>query len=251
MPLTQTHTSFHRPDATTRPRRLPPSASVDVLAGWPRGECHNLAHMGFTCTEHAGSPGGASPARILTGLLPVLAFLPPLLLAAQAGCGEAATEPLDAAMPEADAQPDSTQPAFAHPALVLRILDGDTIEVDFLDQTHKIRFKGVDTPEMHPSPEPYAEEATHFTTDHVPPMTIIGLEFDDEACGSVPIPSTCLDIYGRLLAYIRTPEGDDLNALLLENGLARVYTEADFARKAEYLQIQSQAQAAGVGLWSQ
>lgn len=194
--------------------------------------------------SRCGSVEGPARVRwtlLLWGLL--------LSVTAGSGCGGPATEPVDASGPDASVQNDSAEPVFAHPARVLRILDGDTIEVDFEGQTHKIRFEGVDTPEMHPSPEPFAEEATHFTTDHVPPTTVVGLEFDDEACGSAPIPSTCLDIYDRLLAYIRTPAGEDLNALLLANGLARVYTAADFDRKAAYLQIESQAQAAAVGLW--
>lgn len=209
--LSATPAPSHRPNAVTPPR--------------PQAPSHPLLDL------------------LLSGML--LAAIP------LAGCGDTGTDPADAAPPDAAVDADSAAPVFPHPARVLRILDGDTIEVDFQGETHKIRFEGVDTPEMHPSPEPYAVEATQFTTNHVPPTTIIGLEFDDEACGTLPIPSTCLDIYDRLLAYVRTPAGEDLNALLLENGLARVYTAADFARKAEYLQIEAQAQAAGVGLWGQ
>ncbi len=150
----------------------------------------------------------------------------------------------------ADAAPDAEAPDFPFPARVLRVVDGDTLKVEFLGRDLRIRLMGVDTPELGPPPEAYADEAHHFTIDHAPPAYTVGLEFDDDRCGEIPFPDTCFDIYDRMLAYIRTPEQHDLNALLLEAGLARVYDQTSFVRKTEYLQIQSQAQADGVGIWS-
>jgi micrococcal nuclease len=164
-----------------------------------------------------------------------------------AACSDPAEATEDAGLP--DAAPDAEAPGFPFPARVLRVVDGDTLEVEFLGRDLRVRLMGVNTPELGPPPEAYADEAHHFTIDHAPPTYTVGLEFDDDRCGEIPFPDPCFDIYDRLLAYIRTPEQQDLNALLLEAGLARVYDQTSFGRKTEYLQIQSQAQTDGVGIW--
>jgi len=160
------------------------------------------------------------------------------------GCGDDGATPVDAALPDSAA--DASGPHFDHPARVLRVIDGDTIVVSFLDQEIKIRFMGVNCPELTPTPEPYAEAAREFTIDHAQPTFTVGLEFDDESCGTIPFPDTCFDTYNRMLAYIRTPTEEDLGALLLENGLACVYLpNQDFQRRSYYLELESQAAGKG------
>ena len=163
------------------------------------------------------------------------------------GCSDDGSQAQDAAVP--DAAPDADLPDFPNPARVLRVIDGDTIEVRFREREITVRLLGVNTPELNPSPEPYANEARQFTIDHAPPTFTVGLEFDDPDCGVIPFPSSCFDIYDRMLAYVRTPDEEDLNALLLENGLARVFNSEDFDRKNSYLQLESQAQSQGLGIW--
>ena len=148
---------------------------------------------------------------------------------------------------EVDADPKAQ---FEHPAEVLRVIDGDTIVVYFNGVSQKIRFKGVNAPEMEPTPEPCATEARDTTAYYAPLRSWIGLEFDDEPCASPDPPDGCRDIYGRLLAYIRTASGADLGAILLSSGLARVYEAADFSRKAEYEALQAEAQRSGLCIWS-
>jgi endonuclease YncB( thermonuclease family) len=164
------------------------------------------------------------------------------------GCPGPAPATPDAAV---DAAVDAAPDPFDHPARVLRVIDGDTIEVEFQSATLRVRFWGVDTPELGPPAEPWADEARLMTLQNATPATTIGLEFDDEACGTVPFPSTCFDLYDRMLAYVRTAQGYDLNAMLLAGGLATVYEPATFDRKASYLALQAEAQAEGLGLWSQ
>ena len=136
---------------------------------------------------------------------------------------------------------------------VVRVIDGDTIEVDMEGVTERVRMKGVDTPELHPQdnpsvPEPYAEAARAYTSTHV--GTEVDLEFDSR-CGATPLVG-CRDAFDRLLAYVRIVDGSDLGASLLAEGLARVYVYQgeSFDRKALYLELQAQAQADSVGLWS-
>ncbi len=54
--------------------------------------------------------------------------------------------------------------------------------------------------------------------------------------------------YGRYLAYVYV-NGTDFNALLVKNGLARVYKEGEFRKKAYYLQLEEIARSNKTGLW--
>lgn len=146
---------------------------------------------------------------------------------------------------------DSPPDFMKFPAKVSEIVDGDTIYVRYLEKRIKVRFLGVNTPETYGTVEYYGPEAKQYTRDRLPLSSWVGLEFDDERCGSVSPPSSCYDVYGRLLAYIRTLDNQDHCAQLVVNGYARVYTNEDFARKTYYLQLQDEAIAAHRGLWSQ
>jgi hypothetical protein len=52
-----------------------------------------------------------------------------------------------------------------------------------------------------------------------------------------------------VLAYVTTPDGNDLGALLLREGLARVYTAESFSRKNDYLRLEREALTQGTGIW--
>ena len=58
------------------------------------------------------------------------------------------------------------------------------------------------------------------------------------------------DRHGRLLAYVRLPDGRLLNRLLLEEGLVIVYRRFDFERKDDFLAAETEAKRRGVGLWA-
>ncbi len=55
--------------------------------------------------------------------------------------------------------------------------------------------------------------------------------------------------YGRYLAYVYLENGTDFNALLVKNGLARVYKEGKCRKEAYYLQLEEIARANKTGLW--
>ena len=102
-------------------------------------------------------------------------------------------------------------------ATVLRVIDGDTIEVSMNGREERVRLIGVDTPEtVHPEigVEPFGPEASAFTKRHLPPGTQVRLELDVQQ----------RDRYGRLLAYLYLPDGRMLNELLLQEGLAQLLT---------------------------
>ncbi len=152
---------------------------------------------------------------------------------------------------DAELAVDADLSMFDHPARVLQVIDGDTIRVSFHGEITTIRFIGVDAPELTPEPEPFGREAENYVRHHVPILSWIGLEFDDEACSEAVRPEHCNDVYDRLLAYIRTSRDEDLGLMLLAVGLARVYTYGDFGRKDEYIEMENYARNLGVGIWSQ
>jgi endonuclease YncB( thermonuclease family) len=137
-----------------------------------------------------------------------------------------------------------------YPATLIQVIDGDTVLVRYNDEQIKIRFNCINTPETYPVEEPWGPEAKQFTISHLVVNSWIGLEFDDPNCASTTPPAECFGDYDRLLAYIRTPNDEDLGALLTYNGLADVYTNSTCSRKSAYLQYLYDAQAANRGMWS-
>lgn len=124
---------------------------------------------------------------------------------------------------------------------VLRVVDGDTIEVMFQGKKEDIRFIGVDTPEtVHPSKpvQPYGPEASAFTKAQLTGKQV-GLEFDVEQ----------RDKYGRLLAYVWL--GDQMfNRTLVQEGYAQVATFPPNVKHVdEFTALQKEARAAKRGLW--
>lgn len=127
-------------------------------------------------------------------------------------------------------------------AQVVRVLDGDTVDVLIEGAPTRIRLINVGTPELS-SPIPcvnaLASQAKAFTAGLVLDQ-VVGLEFDVAR----------LDVYKRLLAYVYV--GDlMLNRLLLEQGLAYVATVRPNVRYREvFLALQRAAKAAKVGMWA-
>ena len=122
-------------------------------------------------------------------------------------------------------------------AVVTRIIDGDTIEVDIAGILYRVRYIGIDTPERN---QPGYDEATLANRDLVGGRTV-ELEKDISE----------IDRYGRLLRYVWV-NGEMVNALLVESGYAQVVTyPPDVKYQAEFLELQRQAQQEGLGLWTQ
>lgn len=120
-------------------------------------------------------------------------------------------------------------------ALVTRVVDGDTVEVETGD---KVRYLLVDAPEMPDSC--YAGEAAAFNASLVEGREV-SLAYDEAGCR---------DWYGRVLAYVLVG-GQEVNRLLVERGYACVYVlpPAGESREAEFWAWQDQAIQARRGLW--
>lgn len=142
--------------------------------------------------------------------------------------------------------PESPPSAVAPPALiteakVIRVIDGDTIEVDIDGKSYKVRYIGIDTPEtVHPTrgEEPYGKEACAKNRELVEGK-VVRLEKD--------VSET--DKYDRLLRYVWV---SDLmvNAELVRLGYAQVTTyPPDVKYQDLFLKLQREAREAGRGLW--
>jgi micrococcal nuclease len=133
---------------------------------------------------------------------------------------------------------------------VVRVIDGDTIEVVFDDgAVDTVRLLGIDTPETFSpnKPNEYGGITDIACLDKWGAQATT--DVTDTLFGEVVILSRdARDSFGRLLAYVEF-EGRDFNAALVEEGLARVYTEGESSREAEYLALQEAARRETVGLW--
>jgi micrococcal nuclease len=123
--------------------------------------------------------------------------------------------------------------------LCVRVVDGDTIE---LDGGEHVRLIGVDTPESvdpRRPVEPFGKEASAFTRRMAEGKTV-RLEFEEET----------VDTYGRTLAYVYLPDGTLLNREIIRQGYGHAYTRFPFRYEREFVILERQARAAGRGLWA-
>ena len=124
---------------------------------------------------------------------------------------------------------------------MVRVVDGDTIHVRLADRVEKIRYIGVNTPEIHHptrGEEPGGREAAEVNRRIVAGRRV-RLELDVRT----------RDRYGRLLAYVWV--GDLMvNAELVRLGYAQVMTVPPNVKHQErFVKLQREAREAGRGLW--
>ena len=126
---------------------------------------------------------------------------------------------------------------------VKEVTDGDTV---ILDNGQRVRYLGLDTPETRKhildswvyQPQPFAEEAKEFNKKLVEGKNV-KLEFDIER----------KDNYDRLLAYCFV-DGVFVNAMLLEEGLAVLYTRTPNVKYVDLLvAAQKKARVDKKGIW--
>lgn len=125
------------------------------------------------------------------------------------------------------------------------VIDGDTIKIEYNGSTEKVRLLLVDTPETnHPSlgEQPFGQDAKEFTKQLLKDKKTVYLEFD----------VSYRDKYKRLLAYVYTDEGINIQEELLKNGLARVaYIYEPNTKHVDWFEtVQRTAQQQAIGIWS-
>ncbi|MDP2675839.1 MAG: thermonuclease family protein [Dehalococcoidia bacterium] len=147
------------------------------------------------------------------------------------------------ALPTVTAPPavGSPTPGGLQQALVVRVVDGDTIDVLIGGEKMRLRYIGVDTPETVDPRRPvgcFGKEASTRNRELVEGKTV-GLEKD--------VSET--DRYGRLLRYVWL-DGGMVNVRLVEEGYATASTFPPDVRHADlFASLQAQARDQGRGLW--
>jgi micrococcal nuclease len=122
-------------------------------------------------------------------------------------------------------------------AYVIQVIDGDTIEVFLNEGTHRLRYIGIDSPEIG---KPYVDDATEANRRMVEGQTV-------ELEGDV----TNIDQYGRLLRYVYLSDGTFVNAELVKLGFAYAVAYPPDVKFQELLsEAESEAVKAGIGLWT-
>lgn len=161
-----------------------------------------------------------------------------LLVACQAGAAPATTS--DGIAPHGPTQQ----------ATVTQIVDGDTIHVEMDGVEYRVRYIGIDAPEIahdnNPG-EPLGDEATQANADLVEGATVT-LEKD----------TSDTDQFGRLLRYVWLTSDDAgsvrwtmVNLELAAEGMADVKTyRPDTYWQQVLQQAEDQAKAAELGIWA-
>jgi micrococcal nuclease len=128
------------------------------------------------------------------------------------------------------------------PAYVVRVVDGDTINVEIEGEFFRVRYIGIDAPES-------------VRPDH--PVEWMGLEASEANQRLVDGRAVLLekdvsetDEYGRLLRYVFLEDGTFVNAELVRLGYASAVTyPPDVRRQEELLAMERDAREAERGLW--
>jgi endonuclease YncB( thermonuclease family) len=130
-------------------------------------------------------------------------------------------------------------PRTARKTTVARVVDGDTVE---LAGGEKARLIGMNTPESVDPRRPvqaFGKEASNFAKNLLEGKEVL-----------VEPGRTPKDKYGRGLYWIWLPDGRFVNAYLVQQGYAQVYTFSDNPDHAPLLvACQQEARVAERGLW--
>jgi micrococcal nuclease len=146
--------------------------------------------------------------------------------------------------PEIETQPEKPK-AGVELYRVVKVIDGDTIDLDINGQTERIRLIGMDTPE---------------TVDPRKTVECFGKEASNKAKEMLTAKSVKIaadptqdnrDKYKRLLRYVYLEDGTNFNKLMISEGYAHEYTYyVPYQLQVEFKAAQKDAEENERGLWS-
>lgn len=118
-------------------------------------------------------------------------------------------------------------------AQVIRILDGDTMEVLFNDRPVRIRLSHIDCPEVRKS-QPFSSRAKQALSALCYAQLVV-------------VHAEDYDFYGRLLAVVENEQKQIVNQELVRQGMAWHYKR--YSSDVKYADLEIQAREHRVGLW--
>lgn len=127
---------------------------------------------------------------------------------------------------------------------MIRVVDGDTVEVRLNGETEDVRLVGIDTPEVFGSEECGGQEASASARDLLPEGSKVRLISDPTQDNR--------DRFDRLLRYVER-NGEDVNRAQIARGWADVYVFGSnpFRRVKPYRSARKDAKRNDHGVWSQ
>ncbi|MBI5102033.1 MAG: thermonuclease family protein [Nitrospirae bacterium] len=122
---------------------------------------------------------------------------------------------------------------------VEKVSDGDTISVVLGGRSENVRFIGIDAPEL--GQRPWGKKAVEHLREIIRGSSgNVVLEYD----------IVSRDKYGRLLAYVRTPDGRLINELMVRDGYAVLFTFPPNVRYSDlFSKAQKEAREKKLGIW--
>lgn len=129
---------------------------------------------------------------------------------------------------------------------VLKVIDGDTVNIEINGKSKTIRLIGIDSPE---------------TVDPRKPIQCYGKEASDKAKELLTGKNVALeadptqgekDKYNRLLRYVYLENGMSINELMISEGYAHEYTYQSnpYKYQADYIKAEQSARENQKGLWA-
>ena len=150
------------------------------------------------------------------------------------GAGDAAKRPAAEPMPTRLTLPAGTKIEDLRKVDVVKVIDGDTIDVRIDGKTQRVRYYGVDTPER-------GDRCFREATDR-----------NERLVGSSVLllpDARNQDRYERLLRYIFLPDGTSVDATLVAEGFGHAWRQ-DGRYKGDIISLEDQARTADRGcLW--
>jgi len=128
------------------------------------------------------------------------------------------------------------------PARVVRVIDGDTIEVEIGGREYRLRYIGIDAPETvkENTPVEWMGPEASAANKALVSGKVVYLEKD--------VSDT--DRYGRLLRYVFLANGTFVNGELVRQGYAQAITYPPDVKYQKLLRaLEREARNAGRGLW--
>lgn len=128
---------------------------------------------------------------------------------------------------------------------VIKVVDGDTLNIDLDGKTQTIRLIGLNTPETVDPRKPvecFGKEASSKSKE-----LLTGKQVRIEKDAS----QGDFDKYNRLLAYVFLEDGTNFNKFMIEQGFGYEYTyNLPYKYQKEFKLAQEQAKAQKKGLWA-
>ena len=146
---------------------------------------------------------------------------------------KAPVPPTQAPRTDFDCLPQGTERQIAE---LIAVVDGDTIDVIVDGQFERVRYIGVDTPELE---DPYYTEASMANRILLGNGNLTLVRDVSET-----------DRYGRMLRYVFNQQGTFINYELINNGFAHLVTfPPDVACADTFLAAQEDARNRQAGIW--